>query len=198
MTKSPFCCGAFLLLAAVLLLCMPAASSSAQPAFSDLVNQYLSESEHNDPLFADSIGIHTYDDRLPDYTPSGVEAGYRWEKSWRARFAALDSATLSLGERADQRALIDSIDSDLLESRTLRPYANDPTIYVNAIGTAAYYITSRNYAPLETRMAALAKRLRRVPDLVRAAESSLEHPTKVSTELAIAQNRGNIDMYGKP
>jgi len=187
------CSTGVLLLAALLLL--PAASPPAPAEFSTLVTQYLSESEQRDPLFADSIGIHAYDDRLPDYTPSGVAATYQWEAAWRARFAALDSAQLGMGERADLRALIDSIDADLLEARTLRPYANDPSIYVNAIGDAAYLITSRNFAPLEMRMAALAKRLRHVPDLVRAAEASLEHPSKVSAELAVAQNRGNIDMY---
>jgi hypothetical protein len=168
---------------------------AASDSFSQLVDQYLHEAEQRDPLFADGIGVHDYDDRLPDYSPSGVAAGYAWETAWRARFAALDASRLGPVEQADLRALTDSIDADLLEAHTLRPYATDPTIYVNAIGDAAYLITSRNYAPLDTRMAALAKRLRHIPDLVRAAEASLDHPSKVSAELAVAQNRGNIDLY---
>ena len=168
----------------------------AQPAaFAALVDQYLTEAEQRNPLFADSIGIHTYDDRLPDLSPEGQQATYAWEAQWRARFAAVDGSTLNPGERADRSALIDSIDADLLESKTLKPYTTDPSIYTGAIGDAVYQLTSRQYAPLEERLRSVANRLRLVPDLVRAAEASLSHPTRVSAELAVQQNQGNIDLY---
>jgi hypothetical protein len=173
-----------------------AARGSAQPtSFAALVDQYLSESEQRDPLFADRIGIHTYDDRLPDLSPSGHRATYAWEAHWRARFSAVDESTLNPGERADRSALIDAIDADLLEAKTVRPYATDPSIYTGAIGDAVYQLTSRQYAPLEQRLNAVAKRVALVPDLVRAAEASLSHPTRVSADLAVQQNKGNIDLY---
>jgi hypothetical protein len=172
-----------------------AAPVSQTSSFAQLVRQYLAESETRDPLFADSIGIHTYDDRLPDLTPSAVEASYAWERVWRARFAALDAAELTSDERADLRALTDAIDADLLESTTIKPYQTDPSRYTDAIGNAVYQLTSRNYAPLDQRVRAVATRIRFVPDIVRAAEASLSHPPRVAAELAVQQNQGNIDLY---
>jgi len=163
--------------------------------FTQLVNRYLAESEARDPLFSDSIGIHAYDDRLPDLSPTGQEATYRWETQWRARFAALPAQSLPLGEQADRRTILDGIDANLLESTTIRPYATDPSIYTGAIGDAVYQLTSRNYAPLETRVRAVATRIKYIPDIVRAAEASLTHPSRVATELAVLQNQGNIDLY---
>ncbi|MBV8170353.1 MAG: DUF885 family protein [Candidatus Eremiobacteraeota bacterium] len=185
---------------AVLLSCLvalPAASlrAASGTAFSGLVQRYLAESEQRDPLFADSIGIHTYDDRLPDLSPSAQEASYAWERDWRARFVALDPAALTQDERADLRALTDAIDADLLEAATIKPHQTDPSIYTGAIGNAVYLLTSRDYAPLDTRIRAIALRIRFVPDIVRAAEASLTHPPRVAAELAVQQNQGNIDLY---
>jgi hypothetical protein len=174
---------------------LPARGIAQSAPFAALVDQYLTESEQRDPLFADSIGIHTYDDRLPDLSPEGQQATYAWETQWRARFAAIDESTLNSGERADRSALIDGIDADLLEAKTVRPYATDPSIYTGAIGDAVYQLTSRQYAPLDQRLRAVANRLVLVPALVRAAEASLSHPTRVSADLAVQQNQGNIDLY---
>jgi hypothetical protein len=174
---------------------LPAHGLARSASFAALVDQYLAESEQRNPLFADSVGIHTYDDRLPDLSPEGQQATYAWEAQWRARFAAVDPSALNPGERADRSTLIDGIDTDLLEAKTVRPYATDPSIYTGAIGDAVYQLTSRQYAPLEQRLHAAATRIAHVPDLVRAAEASLSHPTRVSADLAVQQNQGNIDLY---
>jgi hypothetical protein len=191
MARFPALIAAFCACAALL----PARGVTESAPFAALVEQYLTESEQRDPLFADSIGIHTYDDRLPDLSPQGQQATYAWETQWRARFAAVDESTLNLGERADRSTLIDGIDADLLEAKTVRPYATDPSIYTGAIGDAVYQLTSRQYAPLDQRLRAVASRLVLVPSLARAAEASLSHPTRVSADLAVQQNQGNIDLY---
>ncbi|HZV78110.1 MAG TPA: DUF885 family protein, partial [Candidatus Binatus sp.] len=92
---------------AMALILAGAAPAPQTSTFAQLVRQYLAESESRDPLFADSIGIHTYDDRLPDLSPNAREASYAWERAWRARFAALDATELTSNERADLRALTD-------------------------------------------------------------------------------------------
>ena len=55
-----------------------AAPGSAAPdqratSFATDVRAYLSEYEARDPLFADSIGIHTHDDALPDWVRQRAE-----------------------------------------------------------------------------------------------------------------------------
>lgn len=189
--------GALLLviaIAATLPLASPSRAAQAD-SFAKLVDRYLAESEARDPLFADRVGIHTYDDRLPDLSPTSQQATYTWETGWRARFVALDTSAMTLDERADLHTLIDGIDADLLEAKTIRPYATDPSIYTGAIGDAVYQLTSRNYAPLEARMHSVAMRIRFIPDIVRAAEASLTHPTHVAAQLAVQQNQGIIDLY---
>jgi uncharacterized protein DUF885 len=172
-------------------------SPAPQPdaAYASAVRQYLVESEARDPLFADSIGIHTQDDRLPDYSAAGLARDAAWRARWRSRFATLDPSTLTADDAADRRTLLDGIDAQQFEDATLRPAQTDPTIYVGAIGDAAYQLTSREYAPLDERMRHVAARMRIIPAIVKAAEANLTRPPSVFTELAVAQNAGNIDFF---
>jgi len=177
-----------------------AAPGSAAPdqhatSFATDVRAYLSEYEARDPLFADSIGIHTHDDALPDYSAAGVAAYSKWSAAWRDRFAAYDPSALGPDDAADRRALLDGIDAQNFEEGTLHPEQTDPTLYVGAIGDAAYQLTSREYAPLDERMRHVAVRMRLIPALVKAAEANLKRPALVFTQLAIDQNAGNIDFY---
>jgi uncharacterized protein DUF885 len=188
-----------LALALIVVVAAFAAPGTAAPdphaAFTADVKQYLVESEARDPLFADSIGVHTQDDRLPDYSAAGIASDAKWSAAWRARFAAFDPSALSSDDAADRLALLDGIDAQTFEEGTLHPEATDPTLYVGAIGDAAYQLTSREYAPLDERMRHVAVRMRLIPSLVEAAEANLTRPPLVFTQLAIDQNAGNIDFY---
>lgn len=172
-----------------------AAAPDPHAAFSSDVKQYLLEYEAHDPLFADYIGVHTQDDRLPDYSAAGLASYAKWSASWRSRFAAFDPSALTADDAADRTTLLDGIDTQTFEEGTLHPEATDPTLYVGAIGDAAYQLTSREYAPLDERMKHVAVRMRLIPSIVKAAEANLTRPPLVFTQLAVDQNAGNIDFY---
>jgi len=181
---------------AALALAAPGASASdPHTAFAAAVGRYLVESEVRDPLFADAIGIHTQDDRLADYSAASLASDTAWRTQWRARFAAFDPATLTADDQADRRTVLDGIDAQQFEDAALQPAHRDPTLYVGAIGDAAYQLTSRQYAPLDERMRHVATRMRLIPSIVAAAEANLTRPPQVFTQLAVAQNLGNIDFY---
>jgi hypothetical protein len=174
----------------------PAGSAPDDRAsFAAAVKQYLAETEIRDPLFADAIGVHSQDDRLPDYSSAALLERKAWQTRWRARFAAYDPTAMAPGDAADRRALLDAIDVELFEDGALHPAQTDPTIYVGAIGNAAYQLTSREYAPLDVRMRHVAARMLLIPDVVKAAVANLQRPPRVFTELARDQNAGNIDFY---
>lgn len=178
----------------------PSAASTSSPPTPDmhletLARAFVGESERRDPLFADTIGVHTYDDDLPDYSAAGLRDQSRWERGWRARLAAVDPSTLSANGRADRTELLDSIDLDLFENATVSPWTTNPDQYVGAIGNAVYELTARRYAPADERMRHLAARLALVPRMVDAAIANLRRPPLVLTQFAIDQNAGSIAMY---
>jgi len=195
--------GAFLLALAFLAAPLPAFAQTASPspfaapspaAFTALARDFIEESERRDPLFADAIGIHTYDDALDDYSAAGHRVRIAFLRDWRARIAAASTA-LEPGDDADAHALLDTIDLELFEDGTLAPWRTDPTAYESAIGNAVYALTGRRYAPLDERLRHVAARLRRIPALVAAAKANLTRPTRTATLQAIDENAGNASLY---
>jgi len=194
---------AFLLALAFLAAPLPAFAQTASPspfaapspaAFTALARDFIEESERRDPLFADAIGIHTYDDALDDYSAAGHRVRIAFLRDWRARIAAASTA-LEPGDDADAHALLDTIDLELFEDGTLAPWRTDPTAYESAIGNAVYALTGRRYAPLDERLRHVAARLRRIPALVAAAKANLTRPTRTATLQAIDENAGNASLY---
>jgi hypothetical protein len=162
-------------------------------AFAARAAAFVAQSERRDPLFADSIGIHTYDDALDDYSAAGHARRMAWLRSWRTRIAA--SLGGSPGDDADAHALIDTIDLELFEDATVRPFHTDPTFYTGVIGNAVYALVGRHYAPVDERLRHIAPRLRAIPGVVAAAEANLRRPTHAATAQAIDENSGNLALY---
>jgi len=180
----------------VLLLGTPLGTrANSQPSFSALANAYVVDAERHDPLFADQLGIHRYDNRLDDYSARGHAARMSWLRGWRERLAASLRDRLSPNDDADAHELLDAIDLELFEDETVRPFHTDPTYYTGVIGQAVYALTGRHYAPAAVRLNPLPARLRLVPALVAAAESNLTTPSRTATLQAIDENDGNISLY---
>jgi hypothetical protein len=107
----------------------------------------------------------------------------------------MQAPDLSPDDDADAHELLDAIDLELFENRTVKPRQTDPTFYTGVIGNAVYSLTGRHYAPPNERFAHVAKRLALVPALVAAAEANLTRPPRITTLQAIDENDGNLEMY---
>jgi hypothetical protein len=185
---------ALALLAAFTSSSQGARAQDAPSSFAATAQAFVDESERRDPLFADQIGIHAYDDTLDDYSAAGHRARIAWLRAWRSRIAA-EAIGLAAGDAADAHALLDTIDLELFEDATLAPWRTDPTTYEGTLGNAVYALTGRHYAPLDERLRHVAARLRRIPRVVAAAKANLGRPTRSATLQAIDENAGNVALY---
>ncbi len=170
-------------------------TTAAPSAFATLAASYVGEAEAHDPLFADQLGIHTYDDALDDYSAAGHARRLTWLRGWRTRIAGATRGPLSRDDDADAHALLDTIDLELFEDGTVAPVHTDPTAYTGVLGNAIYLLTGRRYAPLAERFGHVVRRVALVPHVVAAAEAMLTRPTRVATLQAIDENDGNLDLY---
>ncbi len=187
-------CGIFF---ATLALLGPVAATPVTDgdAFSLLAKTYVNQSESHDPLVADALGIHAYDDALDDYSARGAAKRVAWLRAWRARIAHAMRSQLSPDDDADAHALLDSIDLELFEDATVKPLHRDPTVYTGILGNAVYTLTGRRYAPADERFSHVAKRLLLIPGVVAAAEANLTRPPRVTTLQAIDETDGLLSLY---
>ncbi len=182
---------------AAALSCAPRAPGEAffvaSTPFERLAARFIGESELRDPLFADTIGIHFYDNGLQDYSAHGHALRIRWLTAWRARLAR--TTLRSPDDDADAHALLDTIDLELFESATVRPLKTDPTLYTSVIGQAMYTLVGRRYASADERLRHAAARLQLIPGVVAAAQANLDRPARAATLQALDENAGNVALY---
>jgi uncharacterized protein (DUF885 family) len=178
--------------------CGGAASPRPTPsavAFHQLTDEVLKDYFHRNPTAATSLGIHTYDDRIEDFSAPAIADALAATRAFRRRLQAIDPAGLSRDDRVDREWLLHVFDAAELQLDVIRPWAKDPDTYSSGLTSAAYVLIKRSFAPPEVRMARLTKRMEAMPAALETARRNLEHPPRVYTDIAIQQIDGNRDFF---
>lgn len=148
-----------------------------------------------DPTWASSMGNHKYDNRLT--VPNDV---FRAElKSYvTAKLKGLEDfkkGALSESNQTDH-ALLENKMKGLIWSLTeLKEYEWNPAAY--NVGQGFADIIHGTHDSPENRLKNVSARLQFVPAYYETAKKQIKNPTIEHTDLAISQNRGALDVFGK-
>ena len=173
----------------------PAATPSADAAFNEVARSYLEDFYKQNPTYATYLGVHTYNDRIEDYSRQGVTDAIASTQQFRERVAAINASTLTAGNQLDHEQLLRAIDSRLLTLETVRPWARDPDSYSSGLTRTAYIMIKRDFAPAEQRLRQLVAREKAMPAVLAEARKNLENPPRIYTEIAIEQMDGNRGFF---
>jgi uncharacterized protein (DUF885 family) len=135
------------------------------------------------------------------------------DAAWRAREQAwlqrqqqalerFDPARLEPLLRADYGQIANFLKSTQWDRASLREWEWNPalqqsTVSYNPASTLDTLLTT-DYAPLDARLRTILARLEHVPAFYAAVRASLVRPTREHTQLAIRQNQGALELFGKP
>ena len=126
------------------------------------------------PDLAVLAGRHDFDGRLPNWSREGMALMVHFLKEQRT--AAEKFGSLNRAEEFERQYLIAQINSDLFHIEVLEtPYTN-PTFYTSFQGLDPNVYVTREYAPLEKRMAAFTAYARNVPTAVEQIRANLRTP----------------------
>lgn len=168
---------------------------SGDAAFRELAAELLDYTYEQNPTNAVYLGIHDYDDRIPDYSEAGIETEAAALDGFRERLDAVDAGALSLEAQLDLEQCKAAVDGMLLQYRVIRSWAKDPDLYSSGITEDAFVMISRNFAPAEQRLRSLVSRLEAMPNVLAEARKNLVDPPRIYTEIAIEQADGNRDFF---
>ena len=82
----------------------------------------------------------------------------------------------------------------LFELEKERSHENNPTLYVELLGTSLHTLMVHEYAPAAERYRHLMARLQKFPAFLEQAKTNLKASPDVWTEVAIAENEGTIRL----
>ena len=181
----------------LLLVSLMAMNLSAQSSsdYTKLLDQFFDGYFAFNPTAGTQVGFHQYDNKLEDYSQSGIDQQTKFFHEYGDKFAKLDASKMSLEDRDDLELVKSAINSQLLELETIRQWQRNPDRYSSGITSSVFVIMSRNYAPQPDRLKAVIARERQMPAVFAAARANLKDVPKIYTEVASEQIPGIVGFF---
>ncbi len=178
--------------------CSPNAMPPPSDVWDGFVETFIVHTLSARPAWAVVQGKHEYDGMLPDYSAGGIALEIDRLESARAKAMAFDPAALTESQRFQRDYMIAKLDHDLYWIRDLRQPFTNPLFYASwllgGIGPDVYL--TREYAPLEVRMAAYNKYAGNIPRVVADIRANMETPLpKTFVELGVAMFGGYAAFF---
>jgi len=167
-------------------------ANAAIAALHKLADDYYAWRNENYPVRSSDAGLHTWDDRLTDYSPAKTAERAQHVHSLLEKVRAMKSDDWPKNERIDWvllRAQLENVD---FENRVLKFERTNPQVYVGECTNAIFSLLKKEYGIPRKRALAATARLRQMPALLKQGLSNLQNPVKLYAQLAI-QSARSID-----
>ena len=166
-------------------------------SFAEAQDAFFSHFFRHYPVHATDAGNHEHDDRWPDLTDAGTQRSPGLAGRRPRHLEAQDG--LSGEEEIDRRVLLGVIDELRFEEEELDELSWSPISYSYILGSGLFSLLSREFAPLQARLASAAGRMEGIGDVLDAARANLSsgRGREVATfhvEKAIATMPGVADL----
>ena len=138
--------------------------SSAQQQFERIAREVIEDSFRMDPVGATWMGEHAFDSLLPDLTKYGQEQFSQRIEGYLAALDAVDDVELALPDLVDLEILRAFLTSTYFDVTQVAAHTWNPMLWNP--GTAIHLLLSRDFAPLEERMANVADRCEKIPNFL--------------------------------
>lgn len=187
-------------LAALLLIAgAPLSAQTPTPAtpasLQALAGAYYAWRDSSNPVSSSDQGLHTWDDRLTDYTMAAVLARRRHVTGLLARVGAMRTGAWDRDDRIDWMLFRAQLAGVAFFDRVMRNEETNPQVYVGECGNAIFSLLKKDYASRATRARAAVARLRAMPALLTQGRRNLIRPVRLYAQLAIDAARSGDDLF---
>jgi uncharacterized protein (DUF885 family) len=135
------------------------------------IDQFLTEFFRINPTWATGIGAHEHDDRWPDLSETGRAERLAFIDRWLGVFGAMGD--LEGDDAIDRDLLIGELEAARFSETELREETWNPLDWIYLLGGGLFSLLAREFAPLDVRLASVAGRLERLPEVIEAAKANL-------------------------
>ncbi len=135
------------------------ATNPDQERFDALSQDFLQWYLALDPVRATELGVHDWDDRLPDVSAAACARTIAEWREWLARVEKIPRASLDGDAYFDHRILEYGIRTALLELEEVGAWRRNPNHYNSLAARGVAALIDREFAPLAVRVVALRGRL---------------------------------------
>ena len=160
-----------------------------------LADEFYAWRNENFPVNSSDSGLHTWDNRLTDYSAAKIaERGQRVRKLLD-QVRAMPGAKWPKDDRIDWMLFRAQLENFDFGSRVLLSAKTDPQLYVGECVSGIFSLLKKEYDAPRTRALAATERLKQMPAMLEQGERNLQKPVKLFARLAIDSARAIDPLF---
>ncbi|NWG10459.1 DUF885 domain-containing protein [Candidatus Bathyarchaeota archaeon] len=173
---------------------------NADEMFENLSQQMLNKFLEKNPDYATFFGLHEpYDYLLPNGSSTRLLENLRLSEEWlKTLNETVNRNELNAGHKIDWEVIEKTLERGKFDFYERRTHELNPDVF-EELGGLIFIMFTRNYAPLEKRLDAIAARVEKIPKYLEEFRSRFANsqPIKLWTEIAIekAQQIGGLFQF---
>ena len=158
-------------------------------ALHKLANDYYNWRNESDPVSSSNTGLHTWDDKLADFSPAKIAERAQHVRTLLDKARAMKIDTWPKDEQIDAMVFRSQLENVDFGNRVLKFERTNPQTYIGECASAIFSLLKKEYDTPRKRALSATARLKAMPALLKQGLSNLQNPVKLYTKLAIDSAR---------
>lgn len=172
------------------------AQANASPAdLRKIAGDYYNWRNQNYPVASSDAGLHTWDNKLTDYSLSPLLARRLHVKEVLAKVKAMQTEQWSKDDRIDWLLFRSQLESVVFFDRVIDFEETDPQTYVNECSNGIFSLLKKDYDTPRNRSLAATARLKQMPFVIERGKQNLTKPVRLYAQLAIESARSIDSLF---
>ncbi len=166
-------------------------------ALHKLANDYYRWRNENSPVASSSRGLHTWDDKLPDFSPAKIAEEAQHVHALLEKVRAMKIDTWPKDEQIDAILFRSQLENVDFQNRVLKFERNNPLIYTEICAEGIFSLLKKEYDTPRKRALSATARLKAMPAMLKQGLANLQKPVKLYAKLAIDSARSIDPLFNK-
>src|SRR6185503_19147807 len=147
------------------------------------------------PVFSSDAGLHTWDQKLTDYSPAAIAARRAHVVRLLSQVNSMRTSKWSKDDQIDWLLFRAQLEAPVFFDRVMDFEHRDPQVYVNECSNGIFSLLKKEYdAPMIRALSATA-RLKAMPAMLEQGKRNLTRPVKLYAQLAIDSARSIDSLF---
>ena len=166
-------------------------------ALHKLANDYYNWRNENDPVSSSNAGLHTWDDRLADFSPAKIAERAKYVRTILDKVRAMKTDNWPKDEQIDAILFRSQLENVDFGNRILKFERTNPQTYTSECSNAIFSLLKKEYDTPRKRALSATARLKAMPAMLKQGLANLQNPVKLYAKLTIDSARSIDPLFNQ-
>jgi len=169
--------------------------NTSPSALRRLADDYYNWRNQQFPVTSSDAGLHTWDNKLTDYSPAAIAARRAHVINLLAQINRMQTVKWKKDDQIDWVLFRAQLEGPVFFDRVMDFEHSDPQTYVNECSNAIFSLIKKEYDSPRNRALSATARLKAMPAMIEQGKRNLTKPVKLYAQLAIDSARSIDPLF---